>query len=209
MAIEVMKKTDPEDPRIPKASEAQKKMISDYMEKKKSSLLSMKKKPFIATADDEKPGEPVRQPSEEWDDKVRARNARARAAFHEGEIQRVDDYLSKKPIGEGNPAYAYLAAQRKDAAMKRRKAQTEAEGAEIAVRAGRRKGAVVKKAPADWDDKKDIKTPEKSSLESSQDLDYGWEMGKKQSNKGYGRGYYIKEGTYEDDVPFTKKKKED
>ena len=170
-----------------------------------SKFVAKKREQFIAKLPEEEAGEPVRQKAEEWDSALRARNARARAAFHDAEIKRVDDFISKKPIGEGNPAYGYLANQRKAAAMEKRKAEAESATAADAASRERRGKLKKKEAPSGYDPKKDVKVSEKSRLESPEDLEYGWEMGKKAPSQGLGRGYYIKEGSYEDNIPFAKK----
>jgi len=198
MALQSMKKMDPEE-ELAKAKELLKKSPRPDMSK----YVTKKREQFIAKLPEEETGEPVRQKAEEWDSALRARNARARAAFHDAEIKRVDDYISKRPIGESNTAYGYLANQRRAAAMERRKAEAEAATAADAASKERRGKLKKKEAPAGYDPKKDVKVPEKSSLESSKDLDYGFSL--KGGNQGYGRKYYEKEGAYEDDVPFAKK----
>lgn len=197
MALQSMKKMDPEE-ELAKAKELLKKSPRPDMSK----YVAKKREQFIAKLPEEETGEPVRQKAEEWDSALRARNARARAAFHDAEIKRVDDYISKRPIGEGNAAYNFLAAQRKDAAMKKRKEEGEAAFAADAASKERRGKLKKKEAPTGYDPKKDVKVPERSSLESPEDIDYSF---RQKQGQAYGRGHYIKEGSYEDNIPFAKK----
>lgn len=142
-----------------------------------------KKEAYIGKAIERESDKPSRMPSEEFDTELKSKNAANRYKFHRNELKRLDDYVdSRKDPYHLN--YNAAANVRLGAAQRMRDAKKERDEANQELKDVANKKIPAKKAPANFDYKKDIPVPERG-VDSKEDLDYWFEGTGKNTHHGY------------------------
>lgn len=176
MAIEQMKKSGDPESELAKAKGTLNKQLAFSSPVKK-------KETYIGKAIERESDKPHRMPSEDFDTELKAKNAANRYKFHRDELKRLDDYVdSRKEPYHLN--YNAAATVRLGAAQRMREAKRERDEAQQELSDIANKKIPAKKAPADFDYKKDIPVPERG-VDSKEDLDYWFEGVGKNTHHGY------------------------